>query len=276
MKRLDGRLLLVGAGKMGLALLEGWLKQGLRPSQTIIQEPAPSPQAHALIEAHQIKALTDAKSSGPFQVVVLAIKPQILPEVVSPLHPLTGPQTLVISIAAGITTGRLAQLLAPDTPIVRIMPNTPAAIGAGMSVLFAAEGVSMANRQLAAELLSAVGETAWIDDEAQMDAVTAVSGSGPAYVFLLAEYLAQAGETAGLAPELAQRLANATIAGAGELLKRSSLTPAQLRENVTSPGGTTAAALAVLMAEPGLRDIVEKAVLAAAKRSKELAENGTS
>ena len=273
MEQLQGRLLLAGAGKMGLALLEGWLGEGLDASRVVVQEPQPDAHAAALFDRHRITITADATAHGPFDVIVLAVKPQMIGTVLPALHGLTGPDTVLISIAAGKTSLDLAQFTQPDTPIVRVMPNTPAAIGAGISVLFAGADVSARQRTLATALMSAVGETAWIEDEAQMDAVTAVSGSGPAYIFLVAEYLADAGQALGLDAALARQLANATVSGAGELLKRSDLDADQLRKNVTSPGGTTEAALAVLMASPGLQDLLEKAARAAARRSRDLSGN---
>jgi pyrroline-5-carboxylate reductase len=185
------------------------------------------------------------------------------------LQPLTGPDTLVLSIMAGRTLGFLEQAL--PGPVVRAMPNTPAAVGRGITVAVPNKQVSAAQRELAQLLLTAIGAVEWVEDEALMDAVTAVSGSGPAYVFLLAETLARAGEAAGLPPDLAARLARATVAGSGELLHRSPLDAATLRENVTSPGGTTAAALEVLRSPKGLQPLLTEAVAAATKRSRELA-----
>jgi pyrroline-5-carboxylate reductase len=203
-------------------------------------------------------------------IVVLAVKPQIMDGVLSKLAPRIGPSSVVLSIAAGRTLVRLASHLPDKAAIVRAMPNTPAAIGRGITVACANAHVSRDQALQCSMLLEAVGEVIFIDDEALLDAVTAVSGSGPAYVFLLAECLAEAGEEAGLSPELAARLARETVAGAGELLHRSDLSPAELRTNVTSPKGTTAAALEVLMGKKGLADLLKRAVKKAAKRSREL------
>jgi pyrroline-5-carboxylate reductase len=201
---------------------------------------------------------------------VLAIKPQNAPEVLPGLLPLLGPKTLVISIMAGRTLRFLERSL-PKAAIVRAMPNSPAAVGRGITVACRNARVTVAQRAIAHALLAATGEVEWIEDETLMDAVTAVSGSGPAYVFLLAETLAHAGRAVGLPASLAERLARVTVAGAGELLHRSELNPATLRANVTSPGGTTAAALDVLMGENGLEPLLTRAVIAATRRGRDLA-----
>lgn len=267
---LAGPLVLVGAGKMGGALLAGWLRQGLDPAHVLIQDPAPAPEAASLMASHGIRAARhETRLATTPAVIVLAVKPQLIDEALPPLAAHLGPETVVLSIAAGWTLANLAALLPPGTAIVRAMPNTPAAIGQGMTVACASEDVSRDQALLCSGLLEAVGEVIWIDDEGLMDAVTAVSGSGPAYVFLLAECLAEAGVKAGLEPELAARLARATVSGAGELLRRSDLTAAELRQNVTSPNGTTAAALKVLMAKDGFAQLLKRAVKAAAKRSRE-------
>jgi pyrroline-5-carboxylate reductase len=194
----------------------------------------------------------------------------VAPQAIPPLAPLVSPSTVVVSIMAGRTLRFLSDALAKPCAIVRAMPNTPAAIGRGITVAVPLHA-NEAQRALADRLLSATGAVEWTTDEALMDAVTAVSGSGPAYVFLLAEALTEAGVAAGLPHELAAKLARETVAGSGELLHRSPLDAAVLRENVTSPAGTTAAALAVLMGQDGLASLMEKAVAAATKRSRELA-----
>jgi pyrroline-5-carboxylate reductase len=265
-----GPLLLVGAGRMGGALLEGWLKLGLEPAAVAVRDPAPSAETRARLEERGI-ALNPAPGGAPPAVVVLAVKPQMLDEALPALRADLGPGTLVISILAGVTLARLGAGLPAGAAVVRAMPNTPAAIGRGITVAVANGAVGAGQRATAEALLAATGEFAWVDDEALMDAVTAVSGSGPAYVFLLAESLARAGAAAGLPAELAARLARATVAGSGALLAASAEAPAELRRAVTSPGGTTAAALAVLMGEGGLDPLLERAVAAAAARSRELA-----
>jgi pyrroline-5-carboxylate reductase len=271
-----GPILLVGAGRMGGALLKGWLAQGIAPDRIFVQAPSLSGEIAALIRGAGIGAGAPPAFPGAPAVMVLAVKPQAMDEVLPPLGGLAGPDTLVISIAAGTTVASIARHFASGAAIVRAMPNTPAAIGRGITALYANNFVTTEQRDACAALLGAVGETVWIEAEAQMDAVTALSGSGPAYVFLLAECMAKAGEAAGLAPELAARLARATVAGAGELLHRSDLDPAELRRHVTSPGGTTAAALGVLTgdAQAGgagpLDELLRAAVEAAARRSREL------
>jgi pyrroline-5-carboxylate reductase len=204
------------------------------------------------------------------EAVVFAVKPQVMDDVLPAYRRWAGPRTLFMSIAAGKTIGGIARHLGREAAIIRCMPNTPAAIGRAITVACPNPRVGAAQRALCEALLAAIGESAWVEDEALMDAVTAVSGSGPAYVFLLAECLAEAGRAAGLDDDLARRLARATVAGAGELLRRSDLSPQELREKVTSPKGTTAAALEVLMGKDGMQDLLTRAVAAAAKRSKEL------
>jgi pyrroline-5-carboxylate reductase len=212
-----------------------------------------------------------ANAVGEVSAIVIAVKPQVAPEVVPTLASYVGAGTVVVSIMAGRTLAFFEQVLSQRTALVRAMPNTPAAIGRGITVAVPNLRVSARQRELVHALLSATGAVEWVTDEALMDAVTAVSGSGPAYVFLLAEALAQAGASAGLPADLAARLARATVAGSGELLARSALDPMSLRQNVTSPGGTTAAALEVLLAPHGLAQLMERAVLAATARSRQLA-----
>jgi pyrroline-5-carboxylate reductase len=270
---LDGALLLAGAGNMGYALLAGWLESGLAPERIVVQEPAPQPRIAAELGARGVAVHAEvAALPEPPAVMLIAVKPQVMDEVLPPLARLLGPRSVVISIAAGRRIAGLAAHLSPGTAIVRAMPNTPASVGRGITVAVGNAHVTAGQRRACDDLLRAVGEVAWVDDEGLMDAVTAVSGSGPAYVFHLAECLAEAGIAAGLAPELARRVARATVAGSGELLHRSDLDAAQLRRNVTSPGGTTAAALEVLMAPNGLADIMRNAVAAATRRSRELAK----
>jgi pyrroline-5-carboxylate reductase len=270
-----GPILLVGAGRMGSALLKGWLAQGIAASRVIVREPSPSAEVAELLRTAGIASVS-AESGAPPAVMVLAVKPQLMDEVAASVASLAGPDTVILSIAAGRTVAGLAKHFPPNAAIVRAMPNTPAAIGRGISALYANDAVTPAQAELCETLMKAAGETVWLDDEALMDAVTAVSGSGPAYVFLLAECLAEAGEAAGLPPELAAKLTRETVAGAGELMHRAELPPSQLRANVTSPGGTTEAALKVLMGEVGtddhpMRDLLRAAVAAAARRSRELA-----
>ena len=266
---LSQTILLAGAGKMGSALLQGWLALGLSPEKVAVIETLPSPELAALSK-QGLRLNPPRDVVGAVAAVVVAVKPQIASEVLPALAPFVGAGTVVVSIMAGRTLGFLADSL-PRAGLVRAMPNTPAAIGRGITVAVANPLVAPEQRALVDVLLSAVGAVEWITDEALMDAVTALSGSGPAYVFLLAESMMRGGTAAGLPPALADRLARVTVAGAGELLHRSPLESATLRENVTSPGGTTAAALEVLMAEGGLERLMAAAIAAATKRSRDLA-----
>jgi pyrroline-5-carboxylate reductase len=268
--RLAGPLLLVGAGKMGGALLEGWLRQGLDPAAVFIQDPAPAPEVLSLAARHAVAAGTAPDLPSAPSVIAIAVKPDLVAKLLPELEPMIGEGTVVLSIAAGRTLESLARSLPPGTSVVRAMPNTAAAIGQSMTVACANAAVTAAQAAECTALLEAVGDLMWLDDESLLDAVTGVSGSGPAYVFLLAECLAEAGRASGLDAELAQRLARATVAGAGALLRQSDLSPAKLRENVTSAKGTTAAALEVLMGKDGFQELLNRAVAAAAKRSKEL------
>jgi pyrroline-5-carboxylate reductase len=272
MSKLDnftGTLVLVGAGKMGGAMLEGWLALGLDPAKVAILEPKPADEIAALKD-RGVRINPAPASITDAAVIILAVKPQVAAEVVPPLKALVRPNTVAVSVMAGKTIAFLEGALG-DIAIVRSIPNTPAAIARGITVAVPNAKVTAAQRTLAHTLLSSVGAVEWVDDEALIDTATAVSGSGPAYVFLLAESLARAGAAAGLPADLAARLARATVAGSGELLHRSPLEAATLRQNVTSPNGTTAAALAILMAADGLDPMLEKAVAAATKRSRELA-----
>ncbi|MDE2603606.1 MAG: pyrroline-5-carboxylate reductase [Bradyrhizobium sp.] len=269
LQNLTGTLALAGAGKMGGAMLTGWLAGGLEASRVIVIEPQPSPEIAALT-ARGIRLNPAASDIGTVETLVVAVKPQSFRGAGIALKSFTGPATLVVSIMAGATIASIAEVC--GGAVVRAMPNTPAAIGRGITVAVAAQNVSAAQRTVADALLRATGAVEWVDDETLMDAVTAVSGSGPAYVFLLAEELARAGVEAGLPAELATRLARETVAGSGELLRRSEASSATLRQNVTSPGGTTAAALDVLMGTGGMRPLMVRAIAAATKRSKDLAK----
>ncbi|MGD9069931.1 MAG: pyrroline-5-carboxylate reductase [Methyloceanibacter sp.] len=267
---LSGPLLLVGAGKMGGALLEGWLGRGLDPATVFVQDPALSESMRRLTDAHGIMAGEAPVLPQAPAVIVLAVKPALADTVLSAVAPHIGSETVILSIAAGRTLDSLARPLPESCSVVRAMPNTPAGVGEGITVCVANSSTSDLQRHACEALLSAVGDVVWIDDEAMMDAVTAVSGSGPAYVFHLVESLERAGIEAGLPAELAARLARATVAGAGALLKKSEHDAATLRTNVTSPKGTTAAALEVLMEEEALERLLTRAVAKAAKRSREL------
>jgi len=270
LKDVAGTIVLIGAGKMGSAMLDGWIGLGLDPARLAVIEPQPSEEISALA-ARGSKLNPDPRAVVDPAVIVLAVKPQVAAEVVPAAAPLIGRSSVVVSIMAGQRLASLERALPRGTAVIRTMPNTPAAIGRGITVAVANARVAPGQRELAQRLLAAVGAVEWVAEEALLDAVTAVSGSGPAYVFLLAEALAQAGAAAGLPADLAERLARATVAGSGELLHRSPLDAATLRRNVTSPGGTTAAALAVLMGEGGLSPLMASAVAAATRRSRELA-----
>jgi pyrroline-5-carboxylate reductase len=265
----SGPLVLVGAGKMGGALLEGWLRFGLDPKKLTVIEPQPSPQIMALVD-RGLRLNPAAQALADSAAVVIAVKPQVAAQVLPSLRPMLGASTVVVSIMAGRTLQFVFDALQSRCAVVRAMPNTAAALGRGITVAVA-RNASAVQRELAHRLLAAAGTVEWIEDEALMDAVTAVSGSGPAYVFLLAEALAQAGVASGLPAQLAAKLARETITGSGELLHRSALDAAVLRQDVTSPGGTTAAALDVLMAKNGLTPLMTEAVAAATKRSRQLA-----
>jgi len=265
-----GTIMLVGAGKMGSAMLDGWLALGLSPASVVVIEPQPTPEITAFT-LRGLKLNVPLKDVRDTSAIVIAVKPQVAPTVVPTLVPLLAPDTVVLSIMAGRTLAFLEGALAPSTALVRAMPNTPAAIGRGITVAVPNAKVSQRQRALVHTLLAATGLVEWVTDEGLMDAVTAVSGSGPAYVFLLLEALTLAGTSAGLPPDLAAKLARATVSGSGELLNRSPLGPANLRQNVTSPGGTTAAALDLLMAPDGMVQLMSRAVLAATRRSRELA-----
>ena len=269
---LDGPVVLAGAGKMGTALLSGWLGRGLEARNVVIQEPNLSGEAAKLVSEHGITAVPSILAlPSPPSVILVAVKPQAMDSVLPALARLVGPATVVMSVAAGKSIASFERALPKGTAVVRAMPNTPAAIGRGISGAVANAETTAAQKQVCEDLLGAVGDVVWLEDEALIDAVTAVSGSGPAYVFLLTEALASAGKAAGLDAATAMQLARATVSGAGELLRQSASDPATLRQNVTSPGGTTAAALAVLMREGnGLNELMTEAVLAAQKRGREL------
>ncbi len=262
-----GKLLLVGCGKMGGALLEGWLARGLEASDAIVAEPVEAlrPKTSGL---RCVTSSQDVRETP--EIVVLAVKPQTMDAVLPDLRRFAD-NAVFLSIAAGKTLTYFASHLGATAKVVRSMPNTPAAVRQGITVACASSGVSAAEKKRCQELLEAVGQALWVEDESLLDPVTALSGSGPAYVFLLVEAMAAAGAKLGLSPDMAMQLARATVAGSGELLKQSSEPASQLRVNVTSPGGTTAEALKVLMASDGIQPVFDKALAAASRRSKELA-----
>jgi pyrroline-5-carboxylate reductase len=263
-------LLLIGAGKMGGAMLRGWLAGGLQPSAVAILDPTPAVDVIELARAKRF-ALTPPVAMKP-EVLVLAVKPQMLDAAAPAIASFAHEDGLVVSIIAGKTIADLSQRVPNARAFVRAMPNTPAAVGRGVTAAAANAAVSARQKEIAATLLSAVGLFDWLPDESLIDAVTALSGSGPAYVFALVEALAEAGAALGLPQDLAMRFARGTVEGAGELMVREPSVPArQLRQNVTSPGGTTAAALAVLQSRDGLASLMGRAVAAAHKRAGELA-----
>jgi pyrroline-5-carboxylate reductase len=269
----DARVLLVGCGRMGGALLHGWFDNGLAPANAWVVEPAVSSLKWAVERGAACVAEREKLPAGlKPDVIVLAVKPQAMAAVAPGYASMVRDGAAVLSIAAGTRIRAFTGFYGPEAAILRAMPNTPAAVGHGMSVLVASAAASAEQRALAEALLAAVGEVAWVDDEALMDAVTATSGSGPAYVFLLIEAMAAAGIAAGLKPALAQQLARQTVIGAAALADQSAEPASVLRENVTSPGGTTAAALEILMRDRGgLAELMRDAIAAAARRSRELA-----
>jgi pyrroline-5-carboxylate reductase len=269
MRKWPARLVLVGAGKMGGAMATGWLEGGLKPPSFTILEPNPSREIDAF--AARGVAVNPADRTPP-EALVLAVKPQSLDAVAREIAPIVGERTLLVSILAGKTIANLTARLPMARAVVRAMPNTPAAIGRGVTAAFASTSVSEQQRLWCESLLGSIGAFHWLEEEAEIDAVTAISGGGPAYVFALTEALASAAEKLGLEPELAMSLARGTVEGAGELMRRERETsPATLRKNVTSPGGTTAAALAVLQGEGGLDDLMARAAAAARARATEMA-----
>lgn len=280
MLRFNEPLVLVGAGKMGGALLSGWLGpkgdagEGLAPENVFLRDPKPSVEIADLVATRGCslnRSVEEIAAVGP-RIVILAVKPQMMDVVLPDLRPLVQPGTLFVSIAAGVSLQKLSDLLGDGAMIVRAMPNTPASVGLGITAAIGNTLVNADDRAVCDALLGAVGDVVWLSQEAQMDAVTALSGSGPAYVFALAECMAAAGEALGLEPELAAQLARTTVAGSGAMLGQLPEDAATLRKNVTSPGGTTAAALDVLIGDQGLSQLMRKAMSAAHARSRELAK----
>jgi pyrroline-5-carboxylate reductase len=267
---LSGPIVLIGAGNMGGAMAMGWVKSGIAGDQIIAADPNPPEAMKLRLGEAGIRFAASAPEGVTAAVIFVAVKPQVMDQVLPAYKSLIGEDTIVVSIAAGKTLAFLETHLG-SAPMVRAMPNTPAMIGRGVTGAFANGRVTDAQRALVHALLEVSGPVEWVETEALIDAVTAVSGSGPAYVFYLAECMAEAGRKLGLPADLAMRLARATVSGAGELLHQSPDEAAQLRKNVTSPGGTTAAALAVLMADDGMQPIFDSAVKAARDRAEELA-----
>ncbi|RAX42762.1 pyrroline-5-carboxylate reductase [Rhizobium tropici] len=266
----SGPIVLIGAGNMGGALLTGWLKNGVPGSSVIVVDPNPAEAMRKMIVDAGASHVTEAPAGLTAGVLFIAVKPQLMDAVLPPLRSLVGEGTVVVSIAAGKTLSSLQRHLG-EAAMVRAMPNTPAMVGRGVTGAFANADASDRQRQLVHNLLKVSGPVEWVPEEADIDSVTAVSGSGPAYVFYLVECMAEAGRKLGLQADLAMRLARETVAGAGELLHQSPDDASRLRQNVTSPGGTTAAALGVLMAEDGMQPLFDAALEAARKRAQELA-----
>ena len=255
---------------MGAALLAGWAKREIGP--VIAVEPNPSAELKAFARKNHIALFARAASIDTVRAraCVVALKPQVLKSQAVGLKAIAESGALMLSIAAGTNSASLRKAWGESARIVRAMPNTPGAVGRGITALYPARNISAKDRALAELLLRALGETLWVKSERDIDAVTAVSGSGPAYIFLLVEALADAARAAGLARPLAEKLARATVAGSGALLDADPSPPETLRRNVTSPGGTTEAALEILMAKDGLHPLMRRAVLAAAKRARQL------
>ncbi|KPP85168.1 MAG: pyrroline-5-carboxylate reductase [Rhodobacteraceae bacterium HLUCCO07] len=259
-------LVLLGCGKMGSAMLMGWLAGGLPPGSVYVRDPAPSDW----LRGTGVHLNTDLPVEPA--IVLIAVKPQMMAEALPVLLPMGNGETLFLSVAAGTSIATYERVLGAESPIIRAMPNTPAAIGRGITAIIGNAHASADHLDAAETLLSAVGQVVRLESESQMDAVTGVSGSGPAYVFHMIECLAQAGEAQGLSSDLALELARTTVAGAGALAMDSGESPEQLRVNVTSPNGTTQAGLDILMDEAtGLPPLIERTVAAAVNRSRELA-----
>jgi pyrroline-5-carboxylate reductase len=263
-------ILLIGAGRMGGALLRGWARHKLGP--VIAVEPTPSAELQAFAKTHHVALFANASAIASLRAraCVVALKPQILKTEIGALAPIAQSGALMLSIAAGTGIEAMKSAWGRDARIMRAMPNTPGAIGRGITALYAGKRTTRADHGLAVKLLAALGETAWVEREADIDAVTAVSGSGPAYVFLLVEALADAAQAEGLPRPLAEKLARATITGAGALLDADPSSPDALRRAVTSPKGTTEAALKILMRSTGLNALMRRAVAAARARAREL------
>ncbi len=268
---LSGKLVLLGAGQMGGAMMEGWLAAGIVPTQLVIFDPAPAKDILTLIKNHGLSHNPDVGTLSNVEVILTAVKPQIMDKALETVLPLKDQKPLILSIAAGKTIESFEKHFGGDASIIRTIPNTPAAVGRGITAMAANGNVTEAQTRLAKTLLASIGDVVTVANENQIDAVTGLSGSGPAYVFYMTECLAKAGQAQGLDSELAMKLARATVEGAGELMRATGTDATTLRENVTSPNGTTHAGLAVLMAKDGLETLIEKTVDAATKRSKELA-----
>lgn len=256
---------------MGGAMLSGWMAEGIDPSTVVVCDPHLSGEMDALLKEHGIRHVASVPEDLRAGMVLVAVKPQMMDQVLPGIGSAVAEDTLLLSVAAGTPVSKFQGILG-NIPICRCMPNTPAMVKRGITAVYPTDEVTEVHRQDVAKLLSAVGKVVWLETEDQIDLVTGVSGSGPAYVFYLAEALSDAGRAAGLPDDIAHELAVATVCGAGELLHQSGEHPSILRRNVTSPNGTTAAALDVLMHEKGLQPVMTEAVAAAIKRARELAE----
>lgn len=268
---LSGKLVLVGAGKMGGAMMQGWLDAGIVPSQLVILDPAPPKEVLTLIKNHNLSHNPDVSGLKDVEVILVAVKPQIMDKALQAVTVLKDQKPLILSIAAGKTIASFEHHFGDDAAVIRTIPNTPAAVGRGITAMAANQNATPDQSKLASTLLSSIGDVVSLDNEDQIDAVTGLSGSGPAYVFYLTECLAKAGEAQGLAADLAMQLARSTVEGSGELMRTSGTPASTLRENVTSPNGTTQAGLKVLMGADGLEKLMIETVDAATKRSRELA-----
>ena len=269
---LDGRLVLIGAGKMGTAMLQGWLDAGIGADRVTIFDPSPPPETMALIKEHSISHNPEVGSVDAVEAILVAVKPQVVDEVLPAMADLARGKPLVVSVVAGKTIAAFRQHFGEDIPVIRTIPNTPAAVGRGITAMAASDGVSPQQSELATALLASLGEVVTVPEEAMIDACTAISGSGPAYIFYMTECMTAAAQELGLPPDIAEQLARATVAGAGELMRATGTPASVLRENVTSPNGTTYAALQVLMADSdGMKQLMARATAQAEKRSRELA-----
>jgi pyrroline-5-carboxylate reductase len=269
---LTGRLVLIGAGKMGTAMLQGWLDAGIEPDQVTIFDPSPPPETMAVIKQYSISHNPSVGSVSGVEAILVAIKPQMVDEVLPSMADLATNNPLVVSVVAGKTISAFRQHFGSDVPVIRTIPNTPAAVGRGITAMAASDGVSREQSALATALLASLGEVVSVSDEAMIDACTAISGSGPAYIFYMTECMTAAAMELGLPADIAEQLARATVAGAGELMRATGTPAGVLRENVTSPKGTTHAALQVLMADgDGMKQLMVRATAKAEQRSRELA-----
>jgi len=258
---------------MGQAIMGGWLAQGLAPSHIRAIDPGDAAQkACDAVGVSCLDSIDDLDTEFQPDAVMFAVKPQMIAEA-APSFVRFATNALLVSIVAGTTITWFEEVFGVEASVLRVMPNTPALVQSGITALFANSAASTQQRDMGQSMFEAVGETVWLENEDHLDAVTAVSGSGPAYIFLLMEVMARAGREVGLPEETANKLARKTVEGAALLASQSDLDPASLRKNVTSPGGTTAAALEVLMGEPGMEELFKRAIKAATERGRELGQS---